>query len=1053
MATKRGPSKNLTKKMKQDIESAMSRAAERGLSSLDQAFQEQIQKHHLQADSNRFISAQRDALRKQAVSTSLKAINSANIPSDYKRAEIAAVTSAGFPGMSENQRMQMGEVSRKTAESLFRTQLRQTELSRNPFVQASQIKKLIESNEGDVGPNSRAMIDAKKKLASATDEASAISIRRQINSMEGSAASKIDVLRQMKTTESGDKTLKEIEKLLREQNKIISQDKNNFQNAMQQHPIVARLLGSDDPSGPGTMSAGRFGKIQNLSSMGTAMVQGAGAATEGYLAYRAARIGAEIETFSNISAIQAANANRAVSSFTDYSGKGLFSRYGDVLGGNTNRARGFLGRTGFKTSEDQAQKYIQEKKDLEFWGALKDSGVGLLTGAAGVAGGLALMKGAAVGTIASGGVAAIPAAAVGVAGWGLAGAGVMKVGESFSNLVGNRAIQGSALNIFSDELKTKAAASYAKEGADIGVSTRQSDLERNALTTSALDQALSYRESQLGNLYSAGSRAYSSQSFLRGVGSRFRTDIGNNDLEILNNRVQMMKSELLTSDNPMSRLGVDASAFDRMATMAGLSMGPGYRGGQKGQATTAVLAEELARSGRGSFEQILGNISALNRVTGLSDSSQQLEKIMSKAVGLGFDNSKLAQEFVGRATEITAGVGATDANRMVELLARASAMAGGGERGLQMGEKGAKELNAFVDSNVRAKAISRKALGDAMASLNMGQNDPRSSYAASFADLFSDLNTTEQGELLSGSKDPKYKVLNDLLAQMNAGPDSEFLKILKTGREKTLFGSADPRKVLQRAKEALKEKGGRAKASQIINTDLIAVMAQQVGMTSDSARMALSEFINQNKGQFGDLAPVMSGSAKDQSAIARFNSLNKFNALSAAGRNAMTSFGEASLSGTLMADLMDKFSKNPKTSSVGALLSAGSTLGTGIRSEKIETMIGTDQRRKILQELSSDRFKKDEERLKFAEQKKGEFGADVSAADMVSLSKALLQEKETAIFTEEQRKKEAWGNVGIQTVRIASESIRELAFGIAGEGKAVKGLEAYNLSNRRPGMN
>jgi hypothetical protein len=100
----------------------------------------------------------------------------------------------------------------------------------------------------------------------------------------------------------------------------------------------------------------------------------------------------------------------------------------------------------------------------------------------------------------------------------------------------------------------------------------------------------------------------------------------------------------------------------------------------------------MGYGGFGNFEQLTGNIAAMSRVTGDSDSLEKLKNVLASAVAIGFNNSRLAQEFVRTTTELSQGLGITNTNYTSGLLAGGTgALAGmgiGGEMGLSIMAKG-----------------------------------------------------------------------------------------------------------------------------------------------------------------------------------------------------------------------------------------------------------------------------------------------------------------------------------------------------------------------------
>lgn len=117
-----------------------------------------------------------------------------------------------------------------------------------------------------------------------------------------------------------------------------------------------------------------------------------------------------------------------------------------------------------------------------------------------------------------------------------------------------------------------------------------------------------------------------------------------------------------------------------------------------GRRTSRLL--DMGYAGLGSQEQILGNVAALNNVTGQADNTSKLTQIMAQAVALGFDKSRTGQQFIGAVTDLSRSLGITETGAVGKSLALgASIMSATGtpnELSLAAAQKGMGEYAAYT---------------------------------------------------------------------------------------------------------------------------------------------------------------------------------------------------------------------------------------------------------------------------------------------------------------------------------------------------------------------
>jgi hypothetical protein len=74
------------------------------------------------------------------------------------------------------------------------------------------------------------------------------------------------------------------------------------------------------------------------------------------------------------------------------------------------------------------------------------------------------------------------------------------------------------------------------------------------------------------------------------------------------------------------------------------------RGKAGANATAAMI--DMSRAGLGDFSALLGNVAGLNQVSGGQNNIEQLKSVLGAAVALGFDRSRVAQQFVQTSTSV-----------------------------------------------------------------------------------------------------------------------------------------------------------------------------------------------------------------------------------------------------------------------------------------------------------------------------------------------------------------------------------------------------------------
>lgn len=149
-----------------------------------------------------------------------------------------------------------------------------------------------------------------------------------------------------------------------------------------------------------------------------------------------------------------------------------------------------------------------------------------------------------------------------------------------------------------------------------------------------------------------------------------------------------------------------------MSMFAELEMGMGEFARHKDQVSNymgrrATMGDtrdliRMGRAGLGDFQSLLGNIGAINRISGGPDNLDRLREVMASAVSIGFDKSRVAQTFAATATNLAGQLNVTDVGGMANRLAmgaQAASLTGvADERSLARAAAGIQSFASFSTS-------------------------------------------------------------------------------------------------------------------------------------------------------------------------------------------------------------------------------------------------------------------------------------------------------------------------------------------------------------------
>lgn len=210
---------------------------------------------------------------------------------------------------------------------------------------------------------------------------------------------------------------------------------------------------------------------------------------------------------------------------------------------------------------------------------------------------------------------------------------------------------------------------------------------------------------------------------------------------------------------PWAGLGLGAAEFmgyqsqlteqlgSRLTGFPDVKFGEGFgtTGLVAGAGATARMVG-LSRSGLGDYGALMGNLGAINRISGGQDNTGQLERTLAQAVAVGFDKSRTAQQFVQATTSIAQGLNLQNVAATAGALGMAATgLSPGGlladERSLGAAQRGIMGYASFTGQREgpvgAAKAL---ALAGAGASVGGGFLTAMGMNAMEARDMLSDLN-------------------------------------------------------------------------------------------------------------------------------------------------------------------------------------------------------------------------------------------------------------------------------------------------------------------------
>jgi hypothetical protein len=361
------------------------------------------------------------------------------------------------------------------------------------------------------------------------------------------------------------------------------------------------------------------------------------------------RFGAAREAMLTNSSIQGATENRLLRGMDMRNAQSQLEFFGDLLLGDTRL--GATGRVGAMT------RATNDTLTLLRTGELETSSMRAGAGAKAVGAASLIGIGAGLSDTGVGAVIGVPMIAGGAA---LGTSAVGELAQANRNLYGQLAYGGNRTGEAADEIRARATAQvgqyYSNYLDDIRTVAGNNVIAGGALT----------RMQAMGEQYRSG----------------FATAGRYNPMEygayaVNNPRLQNMSANL------------GMSPEDLQAVQIGLAANAPARVGASAEDAARIVS--LSKSGVGDISQLMNNVAGLGAAQSTGNDLKSLIPVLESAFSSGFDKSRLAQQFVGAALQLTSNLGG-GATGAAQMLATTSQAFGGGEYGLRKAMSGLEAL-------------------------------------------------------------------------------------------------------------------------------------------------------------------------------------------------------------------------------------------------------------------------------------------------------------------------------------------------------------------------
>jgi hypothetical protein len=362
-----------------------------------------------------------------------------------------------------------------------------------------------------------------------------------------------------------------------------------------------------------------------------------------------------------------------------------------------------LGRSGHDIAARMSMAEMDRRRSAEGW-SLGGQGMQALVGAG------QLVAGA--GAIAMGGLTGVGAPIGLMAGSSLIAGGVSSLTGALSGSAQNTRAQESGALDFAGPFSTYAGAMRQAQIQQTRDMLVNQAMERNKVSIASQEAYESGLGAYAQNIRSAGAWAVDPEELVSktktqtwgrlegGVANEMakltgattpgqtKADmVASADMQRRKDQEAIQEQAIANLDLFSSRYGMSVEEWSSKVGTVSSRMGVGVgktTNLQRQQAAQRLY--EMGLTGLGSFEQISANAETMANLTGRTDSSLDLEKIMSKAVKTGFDDSRTGQSFIQSSMSIANALGVR--GDVSDALSFGTRIAGGTEKDMEATARG-----------------------------------------------------------------------------------------------------------------------------------------------------------------------------------------------------------------------------------------------------------------------------------------------------------------------------------------------------------------------------
>lgn len=197
-------------------------------------------------------------------------------------------------------------------------------------------------------------------------------------------------------------------------------------------------------------------------------------------------------------------------------------------------------------------------------------------------------------------------------------------------------------------------------------------------------------------------------------------------------------------DTLLTKLDMSGTEFMRNQNQLTNVLG----GGRASLGDTAKMTM-MGRSGLGSFDQLMGNISQINAISGGTNNIDRLEQVLASAVEAGFNKSRVAQAFVQTTNQLAQQAGVVDVGTMADFAGNAASFMGAGQ--LRADERSLREAATGIANFNSATGATEGVMGAVKSAAVLGAGGTIANGALGLIDLNYSQAVEVEKELASGN--------------------------------------------------------------------------------------------------------------------------------------------------------------------------------------------------------------------------------------------------------------------------------------------------------------